>query len=228
MSEIIKSDKLWGLDFVIALEPTWWKINTWVFGYLDWEFHFKWRSCHSSNPHLWENAIHKMYPLLELLSNPEDIIWEVSYYWEKLREALSATNVSWWIACNVVPDSASLAINYRYSPEKSWKEVEQRFIDIQKQMNAEGFTILEHNPSSEIVLINNPLLLEFINKTRNNISSSLNVVSFWSDISQTSQAWIPSINFWPWSIEQAHTDNEFLMKDSFKTTWDKFKNYLFD
>ena len=68
-------------------------------------------------------------------------------------------------------------------------------------------------------------LLEFIEKVRKN---SLNVVPFWSDISQTSQLWIPSVNFWPWSIEQAHTDNEFLLKKSFEKTYEQFRNYIFN
>ncbi len=226
LTEIIKSEKIWWLDFIIALEPTWWKINTWVFWYLDWEFTFKWKSCHSSRPSLWNNAIHKTCNLLNYLQNPK-IISLVEYYWEFIEEALSATYISWWIAPNIIPDTCTVRINHRYWPKRNWKLVEEWFQKIMKEVWAESFKILEHDPASWIVDWNNYMLKDFINRTKLN-SSTLNVVSFWSDISQTSSIGIPSINFWPWDISQAHTDDEFLMKDSFEKTYVQFINYLFD
>lgn len=67
LTEIIDSKGSLWIDFAIALEPTWWKINTWVFWYLDWEFVFTWKACHSSDPSLWENAILKIWPLIDYL-----------------------------------------------------------------------------------------------------------------------------------------------------------------
>lgn len=226
LTEIIKSKKIWWLDFVIALEPTDWKINTWVFWYLDWKFHFKWKSCHSSNPSLWENAISKMWPFLNYLKNPDCISSYLAYN-QKLNEAFSPTIISWWRASNIIPDSAILQTNYRYSPEKTWEEAEKLMSNLVSIYWAEKFEIIEHNPSSKIVRSDNLYLLEFIEKTRLWINS-LNVVPFWSDISQTSQLGIPSVNFWPWSIEQAHTDNEFILKNSFEETYKQFKNYIFN
>jgi len=228
LTELIKSDKIWKLDLAIALEPTWWKINTWVFWYFDWEFIFKWKSCHSSKPSLWENAIHKIIPLLDILNNPKEIIWWLNYAWEYLEETLSATKIEWWIASNIVPDLVKVQINHRYSPERVWNEVENKFSEIQKKVLADQFIILEHNNSSDIIPVTNKMLIEFVNKTNNDIEKALNVVPFWSDIAQFSWKWISSINFWPWDIAQAHTDNEFLMKDSFEKNWKQFKNYLFD
>ena len=226
LTEILKSKKVWWLDFVIALEPTWWKINTWVFWYLDWEFIFKWKSCHSSRPSIWENAIHKVWWLLNYLQNP-DIIWLVEYYWKQLEETLSATMINWWIACNIIPDSCNVQINHRYSPKSNWANVENNFNNLASELWAESFNVIEHNPSSQVVETINPILVDFIKKIRWN-TSMLNVVPFWSDISQTSWKWIPSINFWPWNIEQAHTDDEFLLKKDFEEIHKQFLNYLFD
>lgn len=227
LTEIIKSEKIWSLDFVIALEPTNGNINTWVFWYLDGIFKFKWKSCHSSKPELWSNAIHKTGKLIEYLNNP-DIVWEIRYNWELLREALSATNIRWWIASNTVPDMCEVQTNYRYSPERDWVSVENKFKQIAKQVWAESFTTIEHNPSSKIVTINDPMIIDFINKTRLDTSTTLEIVPFWSDISQTSEKGITSINFWPGNIDQAHTDNEFLMKASLEKTENLFDRYLFN
>jgi succinyl-diaminopimelate desuccinylase len=226
LTEIIKSQKLWWLDFVIALEPTWWKINVWVFWYIDWEFVFKWRSCHSSNPSKWENAIHKTSALLEYLKNPT-ILKSVNYFWEKLQEVLIASNISWWVARNVVPDSCSVTINHRYLPGKKIEDVEDSFLTLATEIWADSFKILCHDPSSKIVEVSNPMLLDFIKKIRWNVSM-LSVVPFWSDIGQTSYKWIPSINFWPWNIAQAHTADEFLLKKDFEKTFNQFINYLFN
>ena len=226
LTEIIKSKKIWWLDFIIALEPTWWKMNAWVFWYLDWEFHFKWKACHSSKPSLWENAIHKIGPFLQYLQNP-DCIKEVTYFNEKLEEALSTTIIKWWIASNVIPDQAIMQTNYRYSPDRTWENAEELMKKLAKKYWAEKFNIIEHDPSSKIVRSDNLHLLEFIEKTKLWINS-LNVVPFWTDISQTSDLWIPSVNFWPWSISQAHTDDEFLLKKSFEETYKQFRNYIFN
>lgn len=226
LTEIIKSKKIWWLDFVIALEPTWWKINTGVFWYLDWEFHFKWKTCHSSKPSLWENAIHKMWPFLNYLNNPDCIKW-ITYFNEKLEEALSATIVKWWLASNSIPDEVILQTNYRYSPYSDWKNAEELMIKLAKKYWADSFNIIEHDPSSKIVRSDNLHLLEFIEKTKLWINL-LNIVPFWTDITQTSDLWIPSINFWPWSINQAHTDDEFLLKKSFEDTYKQFIYYIFN
>jgi len=227
LTEIIKSKRLGGLDFVVALEPTNGSINTGVFWYFDGNFHFHWRSCHSSKPELWENAIHKVWKLIGYLNNP-DIIETVEYNWKLLREALSATNIRWWIAANTVPDKCSVQINYRYWPSRNGKKVEEKFREIARDIWANSFETIEHDPSSKIVPTTNPMLIDFIKRTKNNIEKPLELVPFWSDIWQTSELWIPSINFGPGSIEQAHTDNEFLMKDSLHDTWEIFKKYLFN
>jgi len=226
LTEIINSKQIWNLDFAIALEPTNWKINTWVFWYLDSKFNFKWKACHSSNPSLWENAISKAWPFLTYLHSP-DCIEAYDIYNTKLNEAFSATKIEWWIASNIIPDKAVIQTNLRYSPNRNWEEAEKLMRDLAKKYQAEKIEIIEHNPSSQIVRSDNLHLLEFIEKIKASIQD-LNVVPFWSDISQTSKLWIPSINFWPWSIEQAHTDNEFILKNSFEKTYKQFKNYLFN
>lgn len=96
-----------------------------------------------------------------------------------------------------------------------------------KKYWASIFKIIEHNPSSQIVESNNPHLWQLIRQTRLSIAD-LDIVPFWSDISQTSRLWIPSVNFWPWNISQAHTDDEFLNKEHFKQTYEQFREYIFN
>lgn len=226
LTKLIERGLLKWLDFVIALEPTWWKINTWVFWYLDWEFLYKWKTCHSSKPFLWENAIHKTAWLLTYLQNP-DIICTMEYFWEEVAEVLSATNIKWWIACNSIPDFCSVQINHRYSPHKDWNKILTKFRRIAKRFWAEKFEVIEHNPSSKIVDIEDKLLKDFMCKIKWN-TRMISIAPFWSDISQTSTIWIPSINFWPWDINQAHTDDEFISKKSFEETYYHFINYFFN
>lgn len=220
VKDFIKTLKI---DFIIALEPTWRRINTGVFWCLDWFFVFKGVACHSSKPELWENAILKILPLIEYLKEPE-LIWKIEYNWEILKEALSATLIEWWIATNVVPDLCKVRINYRYLPNKKPDDVEKTFWNLAAKFWAKNFEVLDHNIASFIVEKNNPFLLDFINKTG---VVDLNIVPFWSDISQTASIWIPSVNFWPGNIKQAHVKDEFIEKKDLEEIWNDIKKYLF-
>lgn len=218
-----------GVDFAVALEPTNGEINTWVFWYLDTEFLYNGVPCHSSDPEKWENAIYKTWPLIKKLSEfPQDpsLVGSVEYNKRVLREALSITMVSWGQASNIIPDRSSIQTNYRYSPQRNWEDVEKVFRKLAGDVWAESIRIIEHNPSSRILEIDNVHLQRFMGLIGKKVKD-LTVVPFWSDMSQTSRAWIPSVNFWPWSIEQAHKDDEFISKKDLEQGGALFMNYLF-
>lgn len=221
LTEIINNWELPKSDFSITLEPTEWKINIWVFGYMVWKYTVDWVSCHSSNPSLWENAIEKSNILMNTLIEQKDKCEEFN----GVKEVFEITKINWWTASNIVPNQVEYTINHRYAPWKDSKEREAYLSEIAKSTDTK-LHILEHNPCSLDVPLDNPILLKVIEATKSDISS-LNLVPFWSDMAQTSINWIPSINYWPWSIKQAHTSNEFVSKESINEVYISLKNLLF-
>lgn len=221
LSEIIEQWELPKADFSITLEPTEWRINTWVFWYMVWKFIINWLSCHSSNPSLWENAIEQSMNLFKILL--EQKMKLESFSW--VNEVFEITKINWWTAANIIPNQVEYTVNHRYLPWKDYAEKEKYLTNLAKLSNSD-LIIHEHNPSSLVMELENPILNKVIQATKNDISS-LNLVPFWSDMAQTSINWIPSINYWPWSIKQAHTTNEFVSKKSINEVYSALKNLLF-
>ena len=227
LSSVLGNNWMEWVDFAIALEPTNNQINAWVFGYMDAEFLFTWVPCHSSTPQLWENAIYKSWPLItEISSQPSSLIQPVYYNNQSLNEALSITRITWGRASNIIPDEAVVQTNYRYSPERDGSDVERIFQEIAKRVGAK-VKIIEHNPASEISNLDNRQLQNFMASIWKRVKDIV-LVPFWSDMAQVSRRGIPSINYWPWSIKQAHQDNEYIEKNELESTYANFIKYLFN
>ncbi|MCX6486070.1 MAG: succinyl-diaminopimelate desuccinylase, partial [Rhodoluna sp.] len=77
---------------------------------------------HSARPWMGKNAIHGLTEVLARLSSnePETVSVEGLDY----RESLNAVMVSGGIASNVIPDSATVTVNYRFAPSKSVADAE--------------------------------------------------------------------------------------------------------
>ena len=75
------------------------------------------KRAHSARAWMGDNAIHKLSAALTALNayQPASVDVDGLVY----REGLSAVGVSGGVAGNVIPDAASLVVNYRFAPDKS-------------------------------------------------------------------------------------------------------------
>lgn len=73
---------------------------------------------HSARSWLGDNAIHKLGAVLDRLAvyRARSVDIDGCTY----REGLSAVRVAGGVAGNVIPDAASVTINYRFAPDRSW------------------------------------------------------------------------------------------------------------
>ncbi len=72
---------------------------------------------HSARPWLGDNAIHKLGPVLDRLAGYQGRSVDIdgcSY-----REGLSAVRIDAGVAGNVIPDAASVTVNFRFAPDRS-------------------------------------------------------------------------------------------------------------
>src|SRR5213080_3800846 len=75
------------------------------------------RRAHSARSWLGQNAIHAAAPLLTTLVryNPRDVDIDGCVY----REGLNAVSIAGGVAGNVIPDSCTVLVNFRFAPDRS-------------------------------------------------------------------------------------------------------------
>ena len=113
-------EKLTDAAFAVLLEPTDGTIEGGCNGTMRFWIHTKGLRAHSGRAWKGDNAIHRLADILQRLSDYEPQTYEVEGL--AFREGLSAVEVSGGVAGNVIPDQASVHINYRFAPNKSLNE----------------------------------------------------------------------------------------------------------
>ena len=175
------------------------------------------KQAHSARPWMGHNAIHALSPLLDRLAThqPETRLVEGLEY----RESLQAVGVSGGVAGNVVPDSASVTINFRFAPDRT--------ID-----DAIGYV-------SEFCAGFDVQVVDVAAGARPGLDSILarEFVSFvgqppapkygWTDVSRLSEAGIPAVNFGPGDPSLAHSPEERVPVAQLQTAHDILGRWLF-
>ena len=109
-------------DFAVLCEPTSALIEGGCNGTIRVEVSASGKKAHSARPWMGENAIHKLAPALEKLANYQPQTLNVDGL--EYKESLNAVLASAGIATNVIPDLATLTVNYRFAPSRSGEEAE--------------------------------------------------------------------------------------------------------
>jgi len=185
-------------DFAVLCEPTSALVEGGCNGTIRIEVSSTGVKAHSARPWMGENAIHKTAEILNRLNSfePETIAVDGLEY----RESLNAVLVSGGIATNVIPDRATVTINYRFAPSRSESEVLALLNDL-----FEGFEI----KVTDLALgarpgLDRPEALEFIAATGTTARPKYG----WTDVARFSALGIPAVNYGPGDPSLAHADNE--------------------
>ena len=185
-------------DFAVLCEPTSAMIEGGCNGTVRIELRSRGVKAHSARPWMGSNAIHSLTAALERLSSfePEAVNVDGLDY----RESLNAVLVSGGIATNVIPDLATLTVNYRFAPSRSAEEVEQKLRDLfpEYELEITDFA-LGARPG-----LNLGMAQEF--------AAAVNIPARpkygWTDVARFAELGIPAVNYGPGDPSLAHADNE--------------------
>jgi succinyl-diaminopimelate desuccinylase len=187
-------------DFAVLCEPTASQIEGGCNGTMRIELEFTGQKAHSARPWMGSNAIHKLSSALATLDGfqPEEVEVDGLVY----RESLNAVWVSGGIASNVIPDRATLTLNYRFAPSKSVSEAS----DYLQGLFPEGnITLVDSAPGARPGL-NTPQAQAFVSA----IGGGVNPKYGWTDVARFSEMGIPAVNYGPGDPNKAHADDEAL------------------
>jgi succinyl-diaminopimelate desuccinylase len=160
---------------------------------------------HTARPFAGRNAIHRLAPILRTVAEWESrtVVLDGCTYAEQLQ----AVAVDGGVAGNVVPDVASLTVNFRYAPDRHAAEVEAYL----RQLI--GGTIVEDDGDRWEVLdaadgappsLDHPLLAALVKQSGTAPRAKVG----WTDVASFWEHGIPAANFGPGDPLLAHHPEE--------------------
>jgi succinyl-diaminopimelate desuccinylase len=185
-------------NFAILCEPTAATIEGGCNGTMRIEIALSGIKAHSARPWMGSNAIHKIGGVLDVLNAyiPEEIEVDGLVF----RESLNAVLVSGGIATNVIPDSASVTLNYRFAPSRS---VEDATNYLRTLFPDSSFTVVDSAAGARPGM-NSPEAEAFVAA----VKASVNPKYGWTDVARFSEMGIPAVNYGPGDPNKAHADDE--------------------
>ena len=182
---------------VVVLEPTDNTLQIGCMGNLSAELVLEGRSAHSARPWLGENAIalavEALAPVVRLA--PEDVEIDGLVF----REVLSVTGIEGGLARNVIPDRVLCLVNYRYAPNRTPAEAEERLHELMGRQ----VRIQSNSPPARVVT-DTPLL----QRLRAAGGFELEPKQAWTPVAEFSAHGLDAVNLGPGATRYAHTRDE--------------------
>ena len=196
-------------DLALLGEPTCAQVEGGCNGTLRIIARFPGLAAHSARAWMGDNAIHAMAPVIERIAaygNPVTSVDGLDF-----RESLSVVRVEGGTANNVIPESASMTVNYRFAPSRSAKDA---LAWVRSLFEATGATVEVDDlcegarPGADSALAQR--FLEVARSCAARVGGELRVSAKvgWTDVARFTQAGVPAMNFGPGDPLLAHTRDE--------------------
>lgn len=185
-------------DFAVLCEPTSAMVEGGCNGTIRVEVTARGKKAHSARPWMGQNAIHKTAEILNRLNNfqTETVAVEGLDY----KESLNAVLINGGIATNVIPDLATVTVNYRFAPSRS----EDQVVTFLNEL-FDGFEVVV----TDLALgakpgLDRPEAKAFLAATGTVARPKYG----WTDVARFSALGIPAVNYGPGDPSLAHADDE--------------------
>jgi succinyl-diaminopimelate desuccinylase len=184
-------------QLAVVLEPTDCILHAGCVGNVQARVTFHGESAHSARPWTGVNAIHELIRGLQPLAGLEPLDVELDGL--LFREVVSAVRIEGGIAANVVPDRASVELNYRYAPGRSRDEAEVRLREL---VPAGELEVLSNAPSAPPALTNP--LADVLRRLVPEVAPK----QAWTPVAQFAEQGLDAINYGPGATPYAHKRDE--------------------
>jgi acetylornithine deacetylase len=208
-----------GASLAIVAEPTKLDLVDRHKGAIRWKIRTRGVSCHSSTPHLGENAIYRMAEVLdglraharELAGSPPDLVLG--------PPSLSVGRIEGGQSVNVVPDWCEVEVDRRVIPGEPPGDCPRRVLEALASTLGDLNGVEFDPPWVEMPPLAPglaepflPALREAVSRIRGQMPAVLGV-PYGTDGGPLSQAGLPCVVFGPGDIAQAHTRDEWVELD---------------
>ena len=185
-------------DFAILMEPSDARVEAGCQGTLRVEVTTTGERAHSARSWMGSNAIHAAAPILALLDAYEPrrpVIDGLEY-----REGLNAVWIKGGVAGNVVPDAATVTVNYRFAPDRSTDEA---LAHMHELFGAYDVVCTDLAPGA-LPGLSRPAAAAFVEAVGGDVGPKFG----WTDVSRFTGLGIPAVNYGPGDPLLAHKADE--------------------
>jgi succinyl-diaminopimelate desuccinylase len=187
-------------DFAVLLEPSGGAVEGGCQGTLRAAVTATGVRAHTARSWMGRNAIHEAAEILEVLRSWEartPVVDGLEYH-----EGLNAVAISGGVAGNVVPDSCTVTVNYRFAPDRSGDEAEAY---IRSLFSAWEVSLLDVAGGARPGL-SFPAAAAFVAAVGGTPRAKLG----WTDVARFAELGIPAVNYGPGIPDLAHTPGEYV------------------
>jgi succinyl-diaminopimelate desuccinylase len=186
-------------DLAIVLEPTDNTVQVGCLGNLNATLTFRGVSAHSARPWLGDNAIARavdaLRPLLQIPPEPVEIDGLV------FVEVLSVTGIEGGVAHNVIPDRVACRLNFRFAPNKTIAQAEERL----RQLVGESgeLEITSNSPPGRVSVRS-----QLVERLRDCGNFAIEPKQAWTPVAQFTSEGVDAVNLGPGATQYAHKRDE--------------------
>jgi succinyl-diaminopimelate desuccinylase len=173
---------------------------------------------HSARSWLGDNAIHKLGAVLDRLAayQPRDVDVDGCVY----REGLSAVGIDGGVAGNVIPDAASVTVNFRFAPDRSVDAALQHVRDVFDGLDVQ----IEQTDAAAGALpgLSQPAAKALVEAADGRVRAKYG----WTDVARFAALGIPAVNFGPGDPNLAHRRDERVPEANITAAAEMLRRYL--
>ncbi|WP_458316858.1 succinyl-diaminopimelate desuccinylase [Mycolicibacterium brisbanense] len=173
---------------------------------------------HSARSWLGDNAIHKLGAVLDRLSTyrARSVDIDGCVY----REGLSAVRIDGGVAGNVIPDAASVTVNFRFAPDRS---VEQALAHVHEVFDGLDVSIeLTDAAAGALPGLTKPAAAALVAAAGGAVRAKYG----WTDVARFAALGIPAVNYGPGDPNLAHKVDERVEIAQITAVTDMLRAYL--
>ncbi|BBZ42889.1 succinyl-diaminopimelate desuccinylase [Mycobacterium parmense] len=155
---------------------------------------------HSARSWLGDNAIHKLSPVLDRLAAYRARTVDIDGC--AYREGLSAVRIDGGVAGNVIPDAASVTVNFRFAPDRSLGAALEHVRAVFDGVDVR----IEQTDAAAGALpgLSQPAAKALVEAAGGRVRAKYG----WTDVARFAALGIPAVNFGPGDPNLAHTRDE--------------------
>lgn len=214
-------------DLALLGEPTAGHVEGGCNGTLRVIAHFPGRAAHSARAWMGHNAIHAMAPVIMRIAAYGNPVVDIDGL--DFRESLSVVRVWGGAANNVIPEAASMTVNYRFAPSTRASDAlawvrglfEGTGARIEVDDLCEGALPGAHSPIAERFLA----VARSVAAERG-CELRIGAKVGWTDVARFSQAGVPAMNFGPGDPLLAHTRDEHVPASDIVRVYDTLRAFV--
>ncbi|BBY46221.1 succinyl-diaminopimelate desuccinylase [Mycolicibacterium celeriflavum] len=173
---------------------------------------------HSARSWLGDNAIHKLGAVLDRLASYQARSVEIDGC--TYREGLSAVRIDGGIAGNVIPDAASVTVNFRFAPNRSVADALQHVHEVFGGLDVQ--IELTDSAAGALPGLTRPAAAALVAAAGGQVRAKYG----WTDVSRFAALGIPAVNYGPGDPNLAHRADERVEVEKITATTDMLRRYI--